>query len=287
MITNKKILVTGGAGFVGSHLCAKLVNFDNDVYVLDNYFTGSKKNHINNVSYKKGETKNIFKYFKHLESLDYVFHLGEYSRVEQSFEDIDKVIEFNILSFFEVIKLCKHFNAKLIYCGSSTKFAKYFNKDDISPYAWSKKNNTEFLIYFADLFKIKYAITYFYNVYGDREISDGKYATVIAKFIKYKKSNKKYLTVTKPGTQRRNFTYIDDIISGLIVVAKRGYGDGYGIASSESFSLIELTKLFNMPYKFQEKKRGNRLNGKLVTSKTKSLGWKSQFNLRDFLSKTI
>ncbi len=287
MIKNKKILITGGAGFVGSHLCEALCNHNNEIYVLDNYFTGSKKNHVNDVKYIKGETKDIFKYFNRLNTLDFIFHLGEYSRVEQSFIDIEKVIEFNILSFFEVIKLCKHFNAKLIYCGSSTKFAKYDDNDLVSPYAWSKKNNTEFLNNFAKLFKIRYAITYFYNVYGKREISKGKYATVIAKFLRLKKSKQEYLTITKPGTQRRNFTHVDDIISGLILVAKKGQGDGYGIASNDSFSIFDLAKLLKMPYKLQKKKKGNRLDGKVNVTKTKKLGWKSQIKLNEYIKRNI
>lgn len=287
MIKNKNILITGGAGFVGSHLCEALNDNNNKLFVLDNYFTGSKKNHVRGVKYIKGETKDIFKYFHKIDTMDIIFHLGEYSRVEQSFADIEKVIKFNILSFFEVVRLCQHFGAKLIYCGSSTKFAKYDAADSVSPYAWSKKNNTEFLNNFAKLLKIRYAITYFYNVYGEREISDGKYATVVAKFLRLKKSNQKYLTITKPGTQRRNFTHVDDIISGLILVAKKGQGDGYGIASNDSLSIYDLAKLLKMPYKLQKKKRGNRLNGEVNTIKTKKLGWKPRIKINEYIKRHI
>lgn len=286
MIKNKTILITGGAGFVGSHLCEFLIK-RNRVYVLDNYFTGSRKNHINGVLYKKGETKNAFKLFKNLNSLDYIFHLGEYSRVEQSFNDIEKVMEYNVGSFFEIIKLTMHFNSKLIYCGSSTKFAVYEKNDHHSPYAWSKKNNTEFLINFANYYKIKYAITYFYNVYGEREIEEGKYATVIAKFLKLKNEKAKYIEITRPGTQKRNFTHVKDIISGLITVAEKGNGDGYGISSLKAYSIIQLSRLFNMDYKLLPKKKGNRLKGKVNISKTKKLGWSPKYDLQKYLKKRI
>lgn len=280
-----KILVTGGAGFIGSHLCELLIEKGYNVFSLDNYFTGTNLNHVKGVIYIKGDCENIDKHINFSPIL--IFHLGEYSRVEQSFEDLEKVIKYNIISFYEVIRLCQYFNAKLIYCGSSTKFARYDKNDEISPYAWSKKNNTEFLINFGKLLNIKYAITYFYNVYGEREISEGKYSTVIAKFTKQKKSKKKYLSITKPGTQRRNFTHVEDVISGLLLVAQKGVGDGYGIASPKSYSIIELAKLFDMKYRLQKKKKGNRLNGKVNIEKTKKLGWSAKLNLKDFIEKQI
>ena len=101
LITKKNILITGGAGFVGSQLADKLYQNGNSIYVLDNYFTGKKSNHIQGVAYKRGETKDIFKYYKNI-PIDNIYHLGEYSRVEQSFEDINLVMKYNIIPFYEV-----------------------------------------------------------------------------------------------------------------------------------------------------------------------------------------
>lgn len=283
LIKNKNILITGGAGFVGSHLAKRLFEYKNNIFVLDNYFTGKKDNHIQGVKYKKGETKNIFKYYKDI-NLDYIFHLGEYSRVEQSFEDIDLVMLYNSHSFFEVLKLTNHHNAKLIYSGSSTKFAKNL-KEVESPYSFTKRINTEFLKKYAQWYNIKYAITYFYNVYGPNEIDKGKYATVIAKFIRLKKSGAKYVPITSPGNQKRRFTHIEDIINGLILVAKKGAGDDFGIGSDKNYSIIDIAKLLNINFRLMPKKRGNRINANLKTSKTKKLGWKNQYNLKDYLFK--
>lgn len=285
MIKNKNIIITGGLGFVGSALAMSLSK-NNKVYVIDNLFTGRKKN-ITNKSIKliisKSENINRIKCLKN-KHFQYFFHLGEYSRVEQSYNDIEKVIEFNTRPFYEIIKFCKKNNTKLIYSGSSTKFANYFedNEIDISPYAWSKISNINLLKLYGKWFGIKYAVTYFYNVYGDNEISTGKYATVIGKFLKYKKQNK-ILPITKPGTQRRNFTHIDDIISGLVIVAIKGDGDGYGIGSSKSYSIIELANILKMKYKMMPQKKGNRLSGKLKTKKTKELGWSCKNNLNNYL----
>ena len=281
LITKKNILITGGAGFVGSQLAKRLYESSNNVYVLDNYFTGTKNNHIKGVIYKKGESKNIFQYYKNI-PIDYIYHLGEYSRVEQSYEDIELVMEYNAHPFYEVLRLALHHRAKLIYSGSSTKFSHdrvFFE----SPYSFSKRVNTELLVNYARWFKLKFAITYFYNVYGSNEISQGKYATVIAKFMSFKKNKAKFLPVTKPGTQKRRFTHIDDIINGLIIVGKKGEGDNYGIGANKSYTIIEIAKMLNMKYQMKPGKKGNRLDADLKTSKTKKLGWKPTKSLKDYL----
>ena len=286
LIINKKILITGGAGFVGSHLAQRFYRNGNKVFVLDNYFTGKKSNHVRGVSYHKGETKDIYRLFHKAKPFDYIYHLGEYSRVEQSYEDIHLVMKYNMYPFFEVLRLANAHQSKLIYSGSSTKFS--HNLDVVeSPYSFTKRINTELLVKYANWFKIKYAITYFYNVYGPNEISNGKYATVIAKFLSFKKHGAKFLPITKPGNQRRRFTHVDDIINGLLLVGKKGVGDDYGIGADKSYNMIDIANLLNMKIKFQPSKKGNRLNATLRTKKTKDLGWKPHKNLKDYLFQEI
>lgn len=285
LIKNKCVLITGGAGFVGSHLAKRMYENNNKVYVIDNFFTGKKSNCYKGIHYKKAQTKEIYNLYKNLK-LDYIFHLGEYSRVEQSFEDIDLVMEYNSNSFFQVLKLANHHKAKLIYSGSSTKFSKNLEQVE-SPYSYTKRMNTEFLKQYANWYKLKYAITYFYNVYGDKEIAQGKYATVIAKFLHLKKQGKKYLPITSPGTQKRRFTHINDIVNGLILVGKKGIGDDYGIGSNKSYSIIDLANLLKMKYRLTQNKKGNRMNATLKTKKTIDLGWKDTNILKDYLKSKI
>ena len=281
LINNKKILITGGAGFVGSHLAKTLYNYGNTIHVLDNYFTGSIENHIQGVSYIKAETSDIFSLYKNV-PLDYIFHLGEYSRVEQSYKDIELVVKYNISPFYQVLKLTSHLNAKLIYSGSSTKFSHDLEAVE-SPYSFTKRMNTELLVQYANWFNIDFAITYFYNVYGPGEISKGKYATVIAKFIELKKQKVKYLPITKPGTQRRRFTHIDDVVNGLIIVAKKGLGDGFGIGANKSYTILEVAEMLEMSFKIEGYVKGNRFDGLIKTKKTKELGWKPTKSLKQYL----
>ena len=275
-----KILVTGGAGFIGSHLCEKLADDGNRVISLDNYSTGSEKNHIDEVVYIKGETSNIDKLITF--SPDIIYHLGEYSRVEQSFDDIEKVWSSNKDGIFAVLQFCRKTKAKLIYAGSSTKFGDGGLGRSQSPYAWTKSSNTELVENYGNWFGIKYAITYFYNVYGGREISTGKYATLIALF-KEKYKNREPLTVVSPGTQLRNFTHIEDIISGLVLVGKKGRGDNYGIGCSQSFSILDIAKMFGSEIEFLPERKGNRMSASVVCDKTKSLGWEESYSIENYI----
>jgi len=277
----KRILVTGGAGFVGSHLCERLAqNEDYEVYSLDNYFTGSENNHVNHVTYIKGNTKDI-------ETLvtfapDMVYHLGEYSRVEQSFDDIEKVWEYNKDGIFAVLEFVRKSGCKILYAGSSTKFGDGGLGRSASPYAWTKASNTELVINYGNWYNVPFAITYFYNVYGPREIQTGKYATLIALF-KEKMKNNEPLTIVSPGTQKRNFTHIDDIIDGLILVGEQGYGDEFGIGSGEAFSILDVAKMYNGEIIMLPERRGNRMSAEVMTEKTKALGWKPKRKLSNYI----
>jgi len=277
----KKILVTGGAGFIGSHLCERLASDENyEVYSLDNYFTGSKSNHVENVTYIEGFTvdiENLIDFTPHT-----IYHLGEYSRVEQSFDDIEKVWKFNKDGIFAVLEFVRKVGAKIVYAGSSTKFGDGGLGRSASPYAWTKASNTELVKNYGTWFNVPYAITYFYNVYGPREIQTGKYATLIALF-KEKMKNGEPLTIVSPGTQKRNFTHVEDIINGLVLVGEEGLGDEFGIGSAEAYSIKEIAEMFGGEVDMLPRRAGNRMSADVVTSKTESLGWKPIQKIREYI----
>lgn len=287
-ISKKKVvLVTGGAGFIGSHLVEALVKDGGyKVYSLDNYFTGSKENHVKGVTYIEGHTKDIAKLVKEIPRT--IFHLGEYSRVEKSFEDLEFVWEFNKVGTFAVLEFCRKHNIKLIYAGSSTKFGDGGIGRDQSPYAWTKASNTELVRNYSNWFGLKYAVTYFYNVYGPREISKGPYATVIGIF-KEKHKNGEPLHVVSPGTQIRNFTHIDDIVDGLVKVGEKGEGDDYGLGSKEDgYSILEIAKMFSKNIVMLPERKGNRMNTDVdVIRAEKELKWKAKKNIRDYIQEHI
>jgi len=278
----KRILITGGAGFVGSHLCERLAQNKNyEIYSLDNYFTGSENNHVKNVTYIKGSTKNISSLIPF--NPDMVYHLGEYSRVEQSFGDIEKVWEYNKDGIFAVLEFVRKAGCKILYAGSSTKFGDGGLGRSASPYAWTKATNTELVMNYGAWFNVPFAITYFYNVYGEREIQTGKYATLIALF-KEKKKNSENLTIVSPGTQKRNFTHIDDIIDGLVLVGEDGYGDEFGIGSGEAYSIKEIAEMFGGDIEMLPERAGNRMIADVISAKTEALGWKPKRKIKDYIN---
>lgn len=277
----EKIIVTGGAGFIGSNLCEALINNGSSVISIDNYSMGSKENHVPGVTYLEEDTSNI-RNIKFPWVPDVVYHFGEYSRVEQSFNDIDKVWSSNKIGTFEVIKFCLENKIKLIYAGSSTKFGDGGLGRSQSPYGWTKASNTELVKNIGEWYGLKYAIVYFYNAYGPKEIKDGKYATLIAKFIKMAK-NGEPLSVVKPGIQKRNFTHVDDIIEALILVGKHAAGDDFGIGNDRSYTIMEVAQLFNRQIVMLPERAGNRLDAELVTDKTKALGWSAKVSLEEYI----
>lgn len=283
---NKNILVIGGAGFVGSNLCKTLSDKGNNVFAFDNYFTGSTQNHHKDINYYKGESKHINQVNFGIK-FDIVYHLGEYSRVEQSFDDIDKVFDFNMSSIYSVLKFVKNNKAKIVYSGSSTKFGDDGNNILESPYAWTKKTNAELVKTYCSWFNLEYCISYFYNVYGQNEIAEGPYATLIAKYINLYNSGVRKLPVVKPGSQRRNFTHIDDITEALVMIGEKGLGDNFGIGNDKSYSIIEIAELFNCEIDLLPERKGNRMSAPIVSEKTKSLGWKAKHKLSDYINRNI
>jgi UDP-glucose 4-epimerase len=283
MLLNKNILVIGGAGFIGSNLVERLVK-KNTVVSIDNYSTGQKNNHVDGVDYRVGDSKDVAM-IAGKDLFDVIFHLGEYSRVENSLFEIEKVIEYNLYSFFPVVKYAHSINSKLIYAGSSTKFGDNGANKHASPYAWTKSANSEFIKNFSDWYGLNYAIVYFYNAYGNKEISEGSYSTLIAKYKKICKTGSETLPVVRPGCQMRNFTHVNDIINALDLIAEKGFGDDFGIGSDESFSILDVVEMFGKKVEWLPERQGNRLTALLKTEKTKALGWRPKSSLRKYIIK--
>ena len=285
----KKILITGGAGFIASNLIKLILqkNSKVSIYSYDNYYSGSRKNHIKSkrVKYIKGDTQRINKN-KLLNKIDFdhIFHFAEFSRIVPSFNNFDVCIKTNTYGTFEVIKFCLKKRAKLIYSASSSTIGK--NKF-LSPYSWSKYANNELIKNFSSWFGLKYVIVYFYNVYGSNQITEGNMSAVIGIFEKQYLSGKP-LTVVKPGTQKRDFTHVDDIANGTFLAATKSLNSEFHLGSGKNYSIIEVAKMFKSKYKLVKERPGERFYSLSKSNKAKiHLKYRIKHDLKSYISNFI
>jgi len=275
--TPKLIVVTGGAGFVGSHLCERLQKEGHRVISLDNYFTGLKDNHVAGVEYREGHTKDIERHIP--ETPDLIYHLGEYSRVAKSLEEPQVVWDLNMDGTFAVLEFWRKKKCKLVYAGSSTKF----ESPDIAPYTWGKAANSELVHNFGRWYGLPYSIVYFYNVYGPGERAGvNNYGTVVETFRQNYLQQKPH-EVRGTGEQTRAFTHIEDTVDGIILVGERGSPEEYAICAKEVYSLKEVAMMFGGEVVFLPPTKSTRSAGAMDTSKIEALGWQQRHTLKDYI----
>ena len=291
MIKKKSILITGGAGFVGSNLIRLLISKTNyNIISLDNYSSGFKKNHIKNtrVRYLTGDTKYIGKIIKEPKKIHSIFHFGEFARIYQSFLNMNECLDSNMVGTNSIFNFCLENKIKLIYSATSASLGNQGNDKNLSPYAFTKAKNLELLENLKKWFNFKYEVIYFYNVYGPGQISKGKMATVIGIFEESFK-NKKPLPVVLPGTQTRRFTHIDDTVKICYLAWKKNLSRHYSISNKQSFSILEVAKMFNSKIKFLKKRPGERYSSALTSMNLSNKVHKKfgKTKLREYIKKII
>jgi UDP-glucose 4-epimerase len=280
------ILVTGGAGHVGSHL-AELLAADRShrVISLDNYFSGSRENHVAGVEYRDGHTKDIDAHVP--ETPDIVYHLGEYARIAPSFEDVALTYEMNVVGTFAVADFCRRRSVgKLVYAASSTKFAVEGDGRHQNPYSFTKATNVDLITDFGRWYDLPFAICYFYNAFGPRERGDDKYGTVIARFERRYLEGKS-LQVVQPGTQRRAFTYVRDLARGIKLVGEKGSGDGYALGNTTGHSILEIAEAFGGPVELIEGYPGRAESANDARKARDELGWEPTVDVLDYIREFV
>ena len=284
----KTILVTGGAGFVGSHLCERLVKDGHRVISLDNYFTGSPDNHVEGVEYRDGHTKDVVALVP--EEVDIIYHLGEYSRVAPSLEEPEVVWDLNIVGTLAVLEYWRARGCKLVYVGSSTKFAAA-REDNIegknrAPYSWAKAANTELVHNYSRWYNLSYAVAYFYNVYGPGERSGqfgGAYGTVVETFRQCRLDGT-HCTINGTGDQTRAFTHVEDTVNALVLIGEKGEKDEYAICAKEIYSLLQLAEMFDLEVEFAPSTKSTRSSDADETTNLQQLGWEQKQTLNEYIT---
>jgi UDP-glucose 4-epimerase len=283
------LVVTGGAGFIGSNLISELLKFKNfKIISIDNYSSGFFKNHIQNkrVNYLKGSTKNIeFLLRSHIAKIHSIFHFGEFARIYQSFKKINECFASNIEGSSNVFNFALKNKIKLIYSATSASLGNKGKDMNLSPYAFSKAKNLELLENLKNWFNFRYEVVYFYNVYGERQIHKGDMATVVGIFENHYKRQKS-LPVVKPGTQVRRFTHVSDTVEACVFAWKKNKCKHYSIAGKKSYSIIKLAKMFKSKIRYLPKRPGERFASALTNMNlnNKIIRLYAKIRLKDYVN---
>jgi UDP-glucose 4-epimerase len=275
------VLVTGGAGFIGTNLIKRLLEDKHKVTSIDNYNTGLICNHQTGCVYINQDIRSVNDYSAWGE-FDVVYHLAAIARIQPSFERPEDYIDVNFKGTYEVVKYCIKKNIPLIYAGSSSKHSGRFK----NPYTFSKDLGEDIITLYQTHFGLKSSIARFYNVYGPHQLLEGGYTTLIGRWINNINNNLP-CEIYGDGEQRRDFTYVDDIIDALILIMKKeAYGYEFELGKGKNISINEVAKMFNISPIYKDNKPGearNTLNEDFTANQI--LGWNPQKELVDYITK--
>ena len=238
-----KVLVTGGAGFVGTNLIKRLLKDGHDVVSLDNYSAGKKENHQDGCLYYDYDLS--YNYVRDDgDRYDVIFHLAALARIQPSIKNPYKTIYNNFTSTLNILEYARENGIRFVYAGSSSFHHGLYE----SPYAWSKFSGEDLCKLYSNVYNLDTAICRFYNVYGPHQVEDGTWATVIGIFEKQYREGQS-LTIVGDGEQRRDFTHIDDIVDGLIKCSEQPFGaEIFELGSGKNYSINEVADMFDKYY---------------------------------------
>ena len=252
-----KTIITGGAGFIGSHLADFLIDSDREVVVIDNLSIGRLENirHLlehRNFTFIEADITNFDKIEPIFKDADWVFHLAALADIVPSIENPTEYYKSNVNGTFNVLQACrKHKVKKIIYAGSSSCYGipdEYPTKEIAAirpqyPYALTKNIGEQLVMHWCQLYKLPAVSLRFFNVYGPRARTSGTYGAVFGVFLAQKLSNKPY-TIVGDGSQTRDFTFVSDVVNAIITSAESDLsGEIINIGSNNTYSINRLVEL--------------------------------------------
>jgi UDP-glucose 4-epimerase len=275
-----KVLVTGGAGFVGTNLIKQLLKEGHQVISVDNYYTGLRSNHQPGAQYVEFDIRNIDDYSSWGE-FDIVYHLAAIARIQPSFKEPYDYFTTNANATFKIAKYCSEKNIPLVFAGSSSHWSGKFK----NPYTFSKDVSEEIIQLFQKHYGLKASIARFYNVYGPHHLKEGGYCTVIGKWEKCIEEQKP-LTIYGNGNKRRDFTHIDDIVSALILInEKQAWGHMFELGRGKNYSIKEIASMFQTDIIYEADKPGEADITLCTDTVAKEvLGWEAKLDISDYIN---
>lgn len=297
-----KSLVTGGAGFIGSHIVDNLINLGHDVIVIDDE-TSQSHNHFyynKNAIYHKldiadyDNTKDLYK------GVDYVFHCAAESRIQQTILNPLCAIKTNILGTGTVLQCAREAEVKkVIYSSTSSGYglknqpplSEDMPDDCLNPYSVSKVSGEKLCTTYYKLYGLKTIIFRYFNVYGEREPIRGPYAPVVGLFLRQKAAGDS-LTIVPDGTQRRDFTHVDDIVNANILAMQiddhGNYGEVFNVGTGINHSVLELASMISDNTVMVEPRKAEAYITLADNTKIKTtFGWKPTKQLEDYIKDRI
>lgn len=280
-----RVLVTGGAGFIGSHLVDQLIEEGHEVTVYDNMSTGKSANVNAKADLTWVNVLDVKPHFLHqckrgAGRFDIVFHLAAEARIQPSFEKPDITHNVNVTGTQIMLEYAKKIGAKFVFAGSSSVYHDMY----ANPYSFSKQIGEHYCTLYNRVYGVPVAIARFFNVYGPRQLDEGQYATVIGIFERQKREGKP-LTITGDGEQRRDFTHVSDIVSGLIAMSKDDWNaDVFNLGTGTNYSINEVAAMFEHETTYIPKRRGEAWTTLAnISETTRLLGWTPKVKLSDYL----
>ena len=286
-----RVLVTGGAGFVGANLIKRLVDEGHDVVSIDNYSTGKKENEQKECVYYDLDISN-----NPIESVvgkqDLVFHLAARARILPSIQNPAYTLMNNLNSSVRVLDYVRSKRIPIVFAGSSSSNGNIYS----NPYTFSKSSGEGLFELYNKLYDIPMSICRFYNVYGEYQLTEGAYCTVLGIFQKLYEEGKP-LTITGDGEQRRDFTYVGDIVDGLwrcgehLVYrnSSKTNGQTFELGRGKNYSINEIAGAFgDYPTEYIDKRPGEMRNTLNTDTKAKDLlGWEPTVDILDYIKNNI
>ena len=280
------IMVTGGAGFVGTNLIKQLVKDGlHNVVSLDNYSTGKEENEQEGCVYHNVDIRDAVDFDFFMDSPDIIYHLAALPRIQPSCEFPAVTMEIGMLGTMNILEWARKKECKVIYSGSSSVHSGHYE----NPYTFSKVMADELCMFYKQTFGVDTKICRFYNVYGPHQLTEGEYCTVVGVFEKQHK-NKEPLTITGDGTQRRDFTHVDDIVEGLILTSESEEFDLdiIELGRGNNYSINELAGMFDCETTYIPKRPGEAEVTLCDTSVAKKdIGYEPKVNIEDYISEVI
>jgi len=278
-----RILVTGGAGFIGTNLIKRLIKDGHDVLSIDDYSTGKKENHINGCQYIDRDILDIH-HTDFIYDVDVVYHLAAKARIQPSFEYPLEYLRINYEGTLNLVQLCINRNIPLIYAGSSSHHSGKLK----NPYTFSKAMGEDIIQLYQEHYNLKSSTARFYNVYGPHQLTEGGYTTLIGKWLNNIEHGKN-CTIYGDGFKRRDFTHVDDIVDGLIRIMKQqSYGQTFEFGRGQNHSINEVAVMFGTVPDYKEDKPGEAQHTLSDSSLAHNiLAWDPKINLKDYITEQL